>query len=206
MKFQDELQRKLIHLSSTIYPLLYYFLDKSITIVIVVTIFHIVLFWDLLRLKGFHLPKLSFINIFLRENEQNSHKLCGATYFMMAVVMVIVIFPKDIAILSMLILIYSDTAAALVGKVGKIKINPLNKTLEGFIAYNVMGVLIIIAYYSFFITIDTSFRNYFIAFIALFISGVVELFAKKLFFDDNLLITLSYATTTYLGNCILLFF
>ena len=204
MKFKEELQRKLIHLSSTVYPLIYYFVDKSVTMVIVVTIFHVVLFWDLLRRKGFSLPKLSFINIFLRIEEQNFQKLCGATYFMMAVVMVIAIFPKDIAILSMLILIYSDTAAALVGKFGKIKIKSLNKTLEGFIAYIIIGIIIIVGYYKFFATGNINFENYLIAFVALFISGLCELFAKKLFFDDNLLVTLSYAVTSYLGNYFLL--
>ncbi|UQY81006.1 Cytidylyltransferase [Candidatus Hepatincola sp. Av] len=204
MKFKEELQRKLIHLSSTVYPLIYYFVDKSVTMVIVVTIFHVVLFWDLLRRKGFSLPKLSFINIFLRIEEQNCQKLCGATYFMMAVVMVIAIFPKDIAILSMLILIYSDTTAALVGKFGKIKIKSLNKTLEGFIAYIIIGIIIIVGYYKFFATGNINFENYLIAFVALFISGLCELFAKKLFFDDNLLVTLSYAVTSYLGNYFLL--
>lgn len=171
--------------------------------VIVVTIFHVVLFWDLLRRKGFHLPKLYFINIFLRIEEQNCQKLCGATYFMMALVIVIVLFPKDVAILSMLILIYSDTAAALIGKFGKIKIKSLNKTLEGFIAYIIIGIIVIVGYYKFFATVDINFATYLVAFIALFISGLCELFAKKLFLDDNLLITLSYSSVTYLGNCIL---
>ena len=69
----------------------------------------------------------------------------GATYFLFAVLLTILLFPKPIAIASMLILILADTSAALVGKgIGKTPI--FGKTLEGSMAFFFCALLIVWAY------------------------------------------------------------
>jgi len=60
-------------------------------------------------------------------------KYTGATWVMIAASITIIIFSKNIAILSLIFLSIGDTFAGLIGrKYGKIKMG--NKTFEGFIA------------------------------------------------------------------------
>jgi dolichol kinase len=69
----------------------------------------------------------------------------GATYFIFSTILTILLFPKPIAIASILILIVSDTAAALVGKgIGKVRI--FGKTLEGSLAFLVTSLVIVWIY------------------------------------------------------------
>jgi len=79
----------------------------------------------------------------LREKERFT--LMGATYFLFSSLLTILVFPKSIAIASLLILILSDTAAAIVGKwIGRIRI--FNKTLEGSAAFLFLALLIVWLY------------------------------------------------------------
>jgi dolichol kinase len=69
----------------------------------------------------------------------------GSTYFIFSTILTILLFPKSIAIVSILILILSDTAAALVGKwIGRVKI--FGKTLEGSMAFLLTSLLIVWIY------------------------------------------------------------
>ena len=69
----------------------------------------------------------------------------GSTYFLLSSSLILILFPKTIAIVSLLILILSDTCAALVGKgIGKISI--FGKTLEGSMAFFFSALLIVWIY------------------------------------------------------------
>jgi glycerol-3-phosphate acyltransferase PlsY len=69
----------------------------------------------------------------------------GSTYFLFSTILTIILFPKSIAIASLLILILADTAAALVGKaIGKVPIH--GKTLEGSMAFFLTSLLIVLIY------------------------------------------------------------
>jgi dolichol kinase len=69
----------------------------------------------------------------------------GSTYFLFSTLLTILLFPKPIAIASLLILILADTSAALVGKgIGKIPI--FGKTLEGSMAFFLCALLIVWIY------------------------------------------------------------
>jgi dolichol kinase len=84
-----------------------------------------------------------FLGTVLREEERDT--LMGSTYFLFSSILVILFFPKPIAIVSLLILILSDTAAALVGKVvGRIRI--FGKTLEGSLAFFFTSLIIVWVY------------------------------------------------------------
>ena len=69
----------------------------------------------------------------------------GSTYFLFSTILTILLFPKFIAITSLLILILSDTTAALVGK-GIGKIHLFGKTLEGSMAFFFTSLLIVWLY------------------------------------------------------------
>jgi dolichol kinase len=84
-----------------------------------------------------------FFGRVLREEERRS--LMGSTYFLFSSVLTILLFPKSIAIASLLILILSDTAGALVGKsIGRVRI--FRKTLEGSGAFFLSSLLIVWSY------------------------------------------------------------
>jgi len=69
----------------------------------------------------------------------------GSTYFLLASVLVIWLFSKPIAMVSVLILIISDTCAAWVGKgIGRVAI--FTKTLEGSLAFLLSAFLIAWSY------------------------------------------------------------
>ena len=101
---------------------------------------------DLLR--HFHpglasLFRKHFFGRVLREAEKPT--LMGSTYFLFSSILTILLFPKPIAIASLLILILSDTAAALVGK-GFGRIPVFGKTLEGSMAFFFSSLLIVWIY------------------------------------------------------------
>ena len=141
-----EIKRKIVHLATLIIPVGYALSSEESVILFLVPFFLALLSVDFLR--HFHLGMASlfekyFFRRVLREEEKAT--FMGSTYFIFSTILTILLFPKSIAIASILILILSDTAAALVGKwIGRIKI--FGKTLEGSMAFLLTSLLIIWAY------------------------------------------------------------
>ena len=132
---KSEYIRKLIHLSNLIIPILYYYVfqDKRYFLI---SLFFFVLFFlaiDLFREKNKYIKILFnlFFNRMMRKHELNG-ALTGASWVMISAFFTILIFPKNIAILSLIFMSVGDTVAGLVGRrIGKLKIG--EKTLEGFV-------------------------------------------------------------------------
>ncbi|NWG04514.1 MAG: phosphatidate cytidylyltransferase [Syntrophaceae bacterium] len=141
-----EIKRKIVHLATLSIPIGYGLLPKETVITILLPLFLGFLIVDLLR--HYHRGMASlfqryFLGTVLREEEKN--RLMGSTYFLFSSLLVILFFPKPTAIASLLILILSDTAAALVGKgIGKIRI--FEKTVEGSLAFFVSSLIIVWVY------------------------------------------------------------
>jgi len=141
-----EITRKIVHLSTLSIPIGYALTQEETALMILLSLFLGFLSVDLLR--HFHrgiaslFEKYFFGNV-LREREKGT--FMGSTYFLFSSILTLLFFPKPIAIASLLILILSDTCAALVGKgVGKIRI--YGKTLEGSIAF-LLSSLVIVGFY-----------------------------------------------------------
>ncbi len=141
-----EISRKIVHLSSLSIPIGYALTSKQTALTVLIPLTMAFLGVDLLR--RFHpatasLFKTYFIGKVLREKE--IHTLMGSTYFLVSTVLIILLFPMTIAIVSLLILILSDTCAALVGKgIGRVPI--WGKTLEGSLAFLISALLIVWIY------------------------------------------------------------
>jgi dolichol kinase len=141
-----EIRRKMVHLATLIIPIGYALTSRETVILFVIPLFLVLLSVDLLR--HFHpgmasLFKRFFFGRVLREEEKPT--LMGSTYFLFSAILAVLLFPKPIAITSLLILILSDTAAALVGKeMGRIRI--FGKTLEGSAAFFFTSLLIVWLY------------------------------------------------------------
>jgi len=141
-----EIKRKIVHLATLIVPAGYALTSEETVILFLIPFFLALLSADLLR--HFHpgmasLFRKYFFGRVLREEEKPA--FMGATYFIFSTILTILLFPKPIAIASILILIVSDTAAALVGKgIGRVRI--FGKTLEGSMAFLITSLVIVWIY------------------------------------------------------------
>jgi dolichol kinase len=141
-----EIRRKIVHLTSLSIPVGYGLTSEKTALLVLSLLFLGFLVVDLLR--RYHPRIKSFfgkyiIGKILREGERTT--FMGSTYFLFSSLLTIFFFPESIAISSILILILSDTAAALVGKsIGRVPV--FGKTLEGSIAFFVCSLLIVWSY------------------------------------------------------------
>ena len=132
---KSEYIRKLIHLSILIIPISYYYVFQDKRFFLISLFFFVLIFLaiDLFREKNKYIKILFnlFFNRMMRKHELNG-ALTGASWVMISAFFTILIFPKNIAILSLIFMSVGDTVAGLVGRrVGKLKIG--EKTLEGFV-------------------------------------------------------------------------
>lgn len=193
-----EIVRKLIHLSSLIYPLLYLVLqDRQVMLFLTGAILMLVLSVDVLRNLNapFNILFCRWFGASLRLHERkqryNMHfAVTGSTYFMAGVVLTIWLFPKNIAILAICVLIISDTCAALFGMAyGKSRLFGSHKSLEGFLAFLCSAGLISFVG-SFYFQL-----HWLPLLLAVITTSLLELFSDKLKCNDNLLIPVSYGFT-----------
>jgi len=174
--FNNEIYRKLIHLASSAIPFFYFYYSKNLVLAILIPSTITFLIIDLLRIKNKDVKR--FYNICFKSITRSKEKtsLTGASYVLIASVLSILIFDKEIAIISLLIMTISDTMAAIIGRrYGKVKIN--KKTLEGSIAFFLFS-LIIVSFFDGIILV--------VAFIAILLTTLAELFLNDI--NDNLTI------------------
>lgn len=146
IQYRDELIRKMIHLCSLSFPVIYYFISRYDAILILsgFTIFSLTI-----ELWRYFSPKAgkifySLFGFLLREHEMDAKKknLSGATYVILSGLLCVIIFPKVIFLTAFSILIISDTSAALIGRrYGKHQF--LAKSLEGTLAFFVSAVIVV---------------------------------------------------------------
>ena len=142
-----EYQRKAIHLFNLIIPFGYWFIipDQNKFKIIIITFTALFILADYFRTKSKLIKKLFiiFFNKMLREHELKG-QFTGATWVMISASVTILVFPKYIAIISLIFMSIGDTFAALIGrKFGKLKI--YDKSFEGFLGGLI--VCLVAAYY-----------------------------------------------------------
>lgn len=191
----NEIKRKGIHLSSSVIPVFYYYNTKELTLIILGAMLAGSVTIDILRyyVKDFTKFYNKIFYTILRPHEKAEGKLAftGATYLVFAALVCILIFPKEIAITSILILTISDSFAALVGKyAGRIRFK--DKSLEGSLAFFISGLIII------FLTpkVSGDADEYIAVIGALIITTFIEVIPVKI--DDNILIPLSFGALYFL--------
>lgn len=200
--YKDELVRKLIHLTSMLIPVIYYFIPKLDALVI---LGGLVIFAMTLDLSRYFSPQIAkvFYKMFgflLRKHEIDNEKknLNGATYVLISAFIGVFIFPKVIFIAAFSILIVGDSMAALIGrKYGKNKF--IFKSLEGTLAFFISSCIVIlfapkIGYFP---------EEYLIGFIVAFIGAFTENISYK-FVDDNLSIPFAVGFSLWLLYAIFL--
>ena len=133
---RSEYFRKIIHIFNLVIPFTYLFFLESrfqaLRILVPLTLFAIVL--EYLRVRSAVIKKIfnNFLKSMLRIHEMDG-KYTGATWIFISSTLTIAIFPKEIAIISLVYMNLGDTIAGLVGrKFGKTKF--YNKSIEGSLA------------------------------------------------------------------------
>jgi len=133
---RSEYFRKIIHIFNLVIPFTYLFFLESrfqvLRILVPLTLFAIVL--EYLRVRSAVIKKIfnNFLKSMLRVHEMDG-KYTGATWVFIGSTLTIAIFPKEIAIISLVYMSLGDTIAGLVGrKFGKTKF--YNKSIEGSLA------------------------------------------------------------------------
>tara|TARA_Y100001970_G_C14129415_1_gene800815 strand:- start:155 stop:739 length:585 start_codon:yes stop_codon:yes gene_type:complete len=142
LNYKGEFYRKLIHISSSIIPLSILYFSKEYILPYIILISILLPTLDYLRIDNNIIQKYYNIlfNIVTRPSE--TRKLTGGSWVFIGSALTLILFPENIAIVSLLVMSLSDSAAALVGiKYGKT--NLFNKTLEGSMAFFITTLIII---------------------------------------------------------------
>lgn len=142
----NEYWRKAFHLLGLCIPLTYMWLPENIFMAPFFSIASTFIIIDLARLKIRPLERI-FLHVakkLLRVKEYSQPT--GTFYFFIGSALTIILFPKQIAIGALFVLVLSDAAAALVGqRFGRYKI--WGKTIEGSMAFFLSAWLILALYF-----------------------------------------------------------
>ncbi|ARM30340.1 diacylglycerol/polyprenol kinase family protein [Prosthecochloris sp. HL-130-GSB] len=144
--YRYEIARKLIHLSSLSIAIIYCHIERDLALMLLVPLFAGFFLVDLL--KNSVPPIAAWYHAtfggMLREHELEKERLHfnGATYITLSALLLVLLFPKIIAITAFALVAVSDTVAALAGK--RFGRHPIgDKTVEGSAAFLVSALLII---------------------------------------------------------------
>ncbi|MCB9057257.1 MAG: hypothetical protein H6627_01755 [Calditrichae bacterium] len=183
LSIKDEILRKSIHLLTGLFPIIYAsFLTKDQAIIVSGIILIVFITGEILRTNVIKIKQIyeGFFGKILRNHELQS-RFNGATLLFLAFFLTCFVFDKDVAIVSMLLLSFSDSLAAVFGKkFGKIKL--FNKSLEGTLTFFIITAMI----FSIF------FENYYMIIGVAALCAVLELIPLPI--NDNLSIPLLSGT------------
>lgn len=183
--YKQELLRKSIHLCSLSIPLIYYFTNYETILYFVTPLLILTLSLDVLSKKGMPLNKFvyKYFGSMLREHEkQDGFVLNGASWVLISAFLIIIIFPKILAVTSFSILIISDLSAALIGR--RFGTHSLfDKSWEGTLAFFITASIIVYIY-----SILENNGNYFLIFgiFSAALTALTEAASKMLRIDDNI--------------------
>ena len=143
LTYSQEVYRKFIHISSSIFPLLIILYGKDIILPWIIIIAIIFTSFDYVRrhIKIINKCYKLLFKIFTRPIENK--RLTGASWVIIGVLLTTILFEEKAAIIGLLVLSISDSLAAIIGlKFGKTKI--LNKSLEGSFVFFLSTIIILI--------------------------------------------------------------
>lgn len=202
-----EIKRKLFHLSSLVVPFFYLLLSQLVMlprltmIIVLVIVTAVILYVDISRHYNLKVKDAvdNIFSVIMRQRElSGTFALSGMSYFFMGTLLVVALFPRGLAITAMLVLILADTVAALVGmKYGEKLKN--GKSWMGSVAFMSVSVLVSILCY-FTIGYATTFL---VILLSSAFTTAAEFYACSWRVNDNILIPLIYAFSTFILSFIL---
>lgn len=196
--YNIEVKRKLFHCMSIVFPIFYLITNKLTMVMVLTIITGLAISLDISRHYNKTIQDLvaRFFTTIMREDEiSGNFRLSGVSYMFLGFFISCILFSKGVAISAFLVLIVSDTTAALVGKkIGKPMEN--GKSIEGSVAFGVTAMLIGMLSYTF--------QSYVASFTGIIVASVittlVEYHSEKLKVNDNLSIPVTFGLViTVLG-------
>jgi phytol kinase len=137
-----EIKRKLVHLTSIIYVIIYClikeFFSQPAAILILVFILICLSILEFLKMKFDR--KIPFFHQLYRENEKNT--ISGCIYLVIGMIIAFSVFEFSIALTAVLMMIFGDTASAIIGRLGNHKIDHIKRTWEGVISELLVDLII----------------------------------------------------------------
>jgi len=189
LKYHQEINRKLLHLSSSSIPFMLWYFGKDSFQPWIIAIAIILPILDYGRRNNKFLYRIysKLFTGFTRPIEQGI--LSGASWVIIGAAITICIFNENSAIIGLLVLSIADSAAAIIGiKFGKTQL--YSKSLEGSAAFFITATIIVFSLSS---------AAAYINFIAVIAATVVELFSTPRI-NDNLLIPMVLALILTIGG------
>ncbi len=115
MTYWDEIGRKAIHLSSAAFPLVYYYTSCEFMLWVLVPLVAFALIVETLRqfVPAVEAWIQRWLGNIMRREEKRL--FTGATYVVISVLIMIALFPREIAITALLFMSISDALASLIG-------------------------------------------------------------------------------------------
>jgi dolichol kinase len=209
--FKRELARKFIHFLAVFILLAYFivsdFFNPQIAMLTLVFILIIALELEYLRIEfGKKIPVLNKVWAYLRRDREKN-TIGGDVFFLLGGILVLAIFDLRIAVAAILMTIFGDLSAALIGsRFGKHHLKYFkDKTWEGILAEFFVNLLIGIgvffkgAFFNF--SLFYNWQLWAVVLVMVFTATIVEIIAHKI--DDNLLIPVFAG---FNGQIVLLFF
>jgi dolichol kinase len=137
-----EIKRNLVHLSSVVYILIYYLVEKffSQSTALLTLVFILILLSFLEFLKMRYNRQIPLFHHIYRDNERNT--ISGSIYLIIGVIIAFAIFDFNIAVTAILMMIFGDTASAIFGKIGNHKIDGFRASWEGIISEFLVDIAI----------------------------------------------------------------
>jgi dolichol kinase len=164
--------RNLFHFSGIVIPVAYLLVSKSVALGLTILLFCLLLVAEFLRITG--RLGLEAAGKFLKEKEKN--KPTASVFYMFAALVTILLFRKEAAACSLLILCVSDPLSSIVGR--RLGRHPLfGKSIEGTLAFFGSSLIILMLFSV----------GPLVAISVAFIATLTELFTPG-FLDDNLTI------------------
>ncbi|MBS3166762.1 CTP--2,3-di-O-geranylgeranyl-sn-glycero-1-phosphate cytidyltransferase [Candidatus Woesearchaeota archaeon] len=142
--YKKEVGRKAIHLFSLLFIFIYiigaWLFGHRASLIILGVILTILIEMEYLRIEAkYKIPLLSKLWKYKRAKEK--HRLGGEVFFLIGVIICLALLDFRIAVAAILMTTFGDLAAALIGRLGRIKILSF-KTLEGILAELIIDLFI----------------------------------------------------------------
>ncbi|MDB5035884.1 MAG: Dolichol kinase [Chlorobi bacterium] len=197
ISMRSEFQRKMIHLSSFGIPILYSLLPKSTMLWLLVPATVLGLVIEYLRVRSEPVDRViqKLFGGMLRSHERRGGKarVSGATWVLLSATICILLFPKVVMITGFVVLIVSDTVAALIGRrFGRHRF--LEKSVEGSSAFAVSAILMVIIVALLF---HAPWQFIAAGAVASVVAAVVEAMSYGVNIDDNLTIPTSFSVVMW---------
>jgi len=131
--------RTILRPLAAVFPLLYLFVDRKFMLIFIGSIALAFLLLDIVRLLS-RKTNLFLFKTPLIFKQKEIRAFSSMSLFLVASFLAILLFPKEIAVLALVFLIFGDVFAKVIGMMfGKVRI--FKKTLEGSIAYFLAAVI-----------------------------------------------------------------